>query len=150
MKSLILPFAAVALLAAGCQSSSESAARQDDEIARLTAARQGAEVDRICFASNINGWSPLGRDAVLLERGVNDWFKVELTGTCDPEWAFNTIALRSRPAGSSCLTRGDRITTDDQTVPGVCYVDRIYEWDETREPAPAVSPTPPAPSPTAG
>ncbi len=149
MKPLILT-AAAALLAAGCQSSVESAARQDDEIARQVAARQGAEVDRICFAQNINGWSPLGREAVLLERGVNDWYKVELTGTCDPEWAFTTIAVSTRPAGSSCLSRGDRIQTDDPTIPGVCYVQSIYEWDETKEPAAAAPATEPMPSPTAG
>jgi hypothetical protein len=149
MKPLYL-FVAVAAMLAGCQTSVESAARQDDEIARLVAARQGAEVDRICFTSNINGWSELGRDAILLERGVNDWFKVDLTGTCDPEWAFNTIAISSRPAGSSCLTRGDRIHTDDRDIPGVCYVQSIYEWDETKEPEPAAPVSAPAPSPTAG
>jgi hypothetical protein len=150
MKPQIFTVAAVALLASACQSSAESVAQREDEIARLVAARQGAEVDRICFTSSINGWSPLGRNALLLERGVNDWFKVDLTGTCDPEWAFNAIAISTRPAGSSCLTRGDRIHTDDRTIPGTCYVDKIYEWDETKEPAPAAPTSATTPSPTAG
>lgn len=130
-------FAAAATLAvAGCQTAAERETA-DAEMERLVAARQGAEVDRICFTNNINGWNALGRNAVLLEKGVNDWYKVELTGTCDPQWAFESIALVSRPGGASCLTRNDRLITDDVSVPGVCYVDRIFEWDETKDPAPA-------------
>lgn len=146
MRSVIFAAAAALLGAAACQTEQSQAARAaaDAETQALIAARQGAEVDRLCFTSNINGWNELSRSAILLERGVNDWYKVDLTGTCDPQWAFNAIGIVSRPAGSSCLTRGDRLVTDDQTVPGVCYVDRIYEWDETKEPA-AASATPPSP-----
>jgi hypothetical protein len=118
-----------ALGVAACQTEEERAA-SEAELQQLIAARQGAEVDRICFSQQINGWSPLGRDAVLIRKSVNDWYKLSLSGTCQPEWAFNTIAIRSRPTGSSCLTRGDRLTTDDRTVPGVCFIDAIHEWDE--------------------
>jgi hypothetical protein len=140
MRPVILIAAAFGL--AACQTAAERETA-DAETAALIAARQGAEVDRICFTGNINGWNELSRNAILLEEGVNDWYKVDLVGTCEPEWAFNTIAIASRPAGSSCLTRGDRITTDDRNVSGVCYIDRIYEWDETKDPAPVSAPAEP-------
>lgn len=147
MRSVLFAVA-VAVSAAACQATPEQQAARataDAETEALIALRQGAEIDRLCFTNNIRGWSELSRSAILLEEGVNDWYKIDLTGTCRPEWAFNAIGIVSRPAGSSCLSRGDRLITDDETVPGVCYVDRIYEWDETKELAPASS-TPPSPN----
>ncbi len=140
-------FVVAAVCAAACQATPEQQAARataDPETQALIAARQGAEVDRLCFTNTINGWSELSRSAILLEQGVNEWYKVDLTGTCQPEWAFNAIGIVSRPAGSSCLSKGDRLITDDDTIPGVCYVDRIYEWDETKEPAPSTPPSPDA------
>lgn len=94
----------------------------------------GEEVDRICFASTINGWrSVKGEDdVVLLERGVNDWYRVELTGGCN-ESLFRsalTIGIDSRPGGG-CVSRGDVIIVKD--TPGFtrrCMITRMYKWDE--------------------
>ena len=92
------------------------------------------EVDSICFASTINGWrSVKGEDdTVLLERGVNDWYKVKLSGGCN-ESLFRsalTIGIDSRPGGG-CVSRGDVIVVKD--TPGFtrrCMITRMYKWDE--------------------
>ena len=96
--------------------------------------RLGEETNRICFASTINGWrSVKGEDdVVLLERGVNDWYRVELSGGCDERILRSALAIGidSRPGGG-CVTRGDTIIVEDS--PGFsrrCMITRIYKWDE--------------------
>jgi hypothetical protein len=128
MKSALALIGA-ATLATACQTAGDRA-QVSAELEREIAARQGEEVDRVCFAGNINGWRPLGRDAVLIRQSVRDWYKLDLIGTCEPEWAFNTIAIESRPSGASCLTPGDALTTDDRTVAGRCFIDAIHVWNE--------------------
>ncbi len=125
---IFLTLAATAVALAGCQSAgNQTQTRQ--ELAAEIAAKQGPEVSEICFIRNIDGWRELGRKSLLLGRGVNDWFQVELTGTCDPQFAFDAITLESRPA-TSCLGRGDKINTPDSAVSGSCFISRIYEWNE--------------------
>lgn len=96
--------------------------------------RLGKEVNSICFQRNINGWRAVKGedDVVLLERGVNNWYRVELNGGCD-ERLFRfaiAIGIESRPGGG-CVSRGDVIIVEDG--PGFdrrCVVRRMYEWDE--------------------
>lgn len=119
-----------------CQTTEEYAAAEAREEARFAeeiAARQGERVDRICFTRSINGWREFGEDAVLLRKGVDDWYKLDLSGVCDPEWAINAIAVKTRPAGSSCVSRGDEIKTFDQPIDGTCFITAIYEWNEDAE-----------------
>ena len=96
--------------------------------------RLGEETNRICFASTINGWrSVKGEDdVVLLERGVNDWYRVELSGGCDEHLLRSAMAIGidSRPGGG-CVTRGDRIIVEDSpSFTRRCMITRIYKWDE--------------------
>ncbi len=94
----------------------------------------GEEVDRICFVSNINGWrSVKGEDdVVLLQRSVNDWYRVELTGGCRESILRSAIdiGIDTRPGGG-CITRGDVIIVKD--TPGFarrCMISHMYKWDE--------------------
>ncbi|MEO1137343.1 MAG: DUF6491 family protein [Pseudomonadota bacterium] len=96
--------------------------------------RLGERVDRICFQRNINSWRSVKDedDVVLLERSVNNWYRVELNGGCDERlFRFATaIGIDSRPGGG-CVTRGDTIIVEDG--PGFnrrCIITRIYEWNE--------------------
>ena len=96
--------------------------------------RIGKEVNSICFQSTINGWRAVKGedDVVLLERGVNNWYRVELLGACDYRLFRSAISIGidSRPGGG-CVTRGDRIIVEDG--PGFnrsCVITRMYEWDE--------------------
>ena len=95
--------------------------------------RIGEEVDRICFGRSINGWKTVDKedDVILLEKGVNNWFYVELLGACDYRVLRSAlhIGIDSRPAGG-CITRGDIIIVEDS--PGFdrrCSIRRMYRWD---------------------
>ena len=96
--------------------------------------RIGEEEKQICFAQTINGWKPLKGvdDVVLLQKGVNDWYYVELTGYC-PSRVFQTaeaIGIESKPAGG-CLTKGDVIIVQDTGgFPSRCFVTKISKWDD--------------------
>lgn len=119
-------FVAAALSAIGSAWAGEAPAKPDPRI--------GPEVDRICFARNINGWKALKGedDVVLLESGVNDWYRVETTGGCR-ESAFRfaeVIGLEQRPAGG-CVTRGDVIIVRDSgDFTRRCFISKINKWDD--------------------
>ncbi|WP_425408042.1 DUF6491 family protein [Hyphococcus sp.] len=96
--------------------------------------RIGEEVSSICFQNSINGWRAIEGedDVVLLERGVNNWYRVELAGACDSRLFRSalSIGIDSSPAGS-CVRRGDVIIVED--TPGFsrrCTITEINEWDE--------------------
>ncbi|GAB4518671.1 MAG: hypothetical protein Kow00133_03900 [Amphiplicatus sp.] len=125
-----------AFLAAGSVMDARAGEEEGEQEADAVEAdpRLGAEVDRICFGRNINGWKPAKGedDVVLLERGVNDWYRVELSGACDERlFRFaHAIGIESRPAGG-CVTRGDVIIVEDTgNFTRRCFIRRIYEWDD--------------------
>ena len=92
--------------------------------------RQGEEVNQICFNRNMDGWSPLegNNKAILVTDRKRDEYKLDLIGTCDPQWAMMRIATISR-GNSSCLSRGDKIVTDaDMNMQDSCTIMRIYKW----------------------
>lgn len=102
--------------------------------------RIGERVDRICFGRNIDGFKTVKGmdDAVLLEKGVNDWYLATLSGACSYrriKWAMG-VAIDQRPAGG-CVTTGDWLiftdsVTGDRSFPNTtrCVINAIYEWDE--------------------
>ncbi|MEZ5892880.1 MAG: DUF6491 family protein [Parvularculaceae bacterium] len=112
--------------------------KQEEDATADPDPRIGEEARQICFQSTISGWrSVKGVDnAVLLERGVNDWYYVELTGACR-ESLFRsaiTIGIDSRPGGG-CVSKGDTIIVRDS--PGFtqrCFIKKIYKWDEHAAP----------------
>lgn len=99
--------------------------------------RVGEEVSRICFGRDINNFETIEGedDAVLLEKSVNEWYKVTLIGACSYrqlKWAM-AVAFDDR---TGCVTRGDALIFT-QSVMGDfsfqdttrCIVDDIYRWD---------------------
>ncbi|PQA86512.1 DUF6491 family protein [Hyphococcus luteus] len=129
-----LPLIAAAGMAAAVMNAAAFAEHHEGDEAEAPDPRIGEEADRICFASTINGWrSVKGEDdVVLLQRGVNDWYRVELNGGCRESIFRSAIAIGidSRPGGG-CVTRGDVIIVKDS--PGFtrrCMISRIYKWDE--------------------
>lgn len=116
-------FAGLAALAvAACQT-------QTTETAEATPdARQGEEVRQVCFNQQIRNWQAHDRQSVIVVKGLRDEYKLDLVGTCDPRDAFTTIGLVSR-GGSSCLSPGDQLVTDDRTGAGPCSIRRIYKWN---------------------
>lgn len=102
--------------------------------------RRGEEVSQICFTRSIDNWRTIkgADDAVLLERGVNDWYYVDLIGACEEQRLrfAQSVAIVSRPAGG-CLTPGDTLIFSDSVFfndrpieRNRCTVRRIYAWDE--------------------
>ena len=96
MKPLQIPLliAATGLVAAAGFAGQESA----DAAPRAPA--------RDCFpARNVNGFTPVGRDAVDIRVGANRHYRLDLVGYCpDVDWSFR-IALRTR-GGSSWICQG--------------------------------------------
>lgn len=127
----------MALMLAAPASAEDEAGGDDSPDARPDArpdTRVGADVNNICFIRNIRNWREADGypDAVLLERTLNDWYLVELTGACrsqDFRFAL-TIGLDSRPAGG-CITRGDAILVrSGGGFVNRCLISDIKEWDE--------------------
>jgi hypothetical protein len=117
-----------ALMAAACQTQTEETADATPD------ARQGKEVSQVCFTQQIRSWKPLGREqAVIIEKGMNEHYKLDLIGTCRPDDAFMNIGLVSRFGGGSCLSRGDDLVTDARYNDGPCSIRRIYEWNDKAE-----------------
>lgn len=127
--------AAAAVIAAfgffGAARSSEPAADADP--------RLGEEVDRICFSRNITNFQTIDDedDAVLLERGVNDWYKTTLTGACNYNALrfAQSVAIDERPRGG-CIRRGDALVFSDSAFgdfrfPNAtrCIIVEIHRWD---------------------
>lgn len=99
--------------------------------------RIGEEVNRICFRPNINGWRTIDKldNAILLQRGVNDWYYFDLVGACDYRVLRSAIeiGIESRP-GPNCITRGDFIIVRDTPgLPRRCSVQGMYAWDDDAE-----------------
>jgi hypothetical protein len=131
MKYAEFVFAGLAsVVLAGAAAATE---RKDQEPA-VPDPRLGEEVSQICFARNINGWKEIKGDeeAVLLETGVNNWYRVEVAGTCryrDFRFA-QAIGIESRPGGG-CVTRGDVILVEGGgNFVHRCFITKINKWDE--------------------
>ena len=115
--------------------------------------RIGEEVNQICFARSINGFRTIdGVDnAVLLEKGVRDVYRVALSGLCNERrLSFaQSVAIVSRPSGG-CLTRGDTLVFSDSAFfedrpieRARCIVTGINAWNDKAgeaEAAPAGKP----------
>lgn len=126
------PLAALAMAAAPAVADSPDEDKAAD-------ARLGARVDRICFGRNINNFKAIEGedDAVLLEKGVNDWYKATLVGACnyrELRWA-EAVVIDQRPSGG-CVTPGDylvfsRSAFGDFSFPNTtrCAISEIYEWN---------------------
>ena len=123
---------------AGCtMSQAQKDAYEKERVQRTAeiAARQGPPVNRVCPRRS-DGWKPFGNGAFLLEAD-GQWYRVELTGTCDPEGAFAGIATRGGP--SSCLHRGDAILTSRPRDRERCTITAIYSWNAA-DPTPETKP----------
>jgi len=118
-----------ALFIAACSTPAQEIAKIDP--------RQGEEVRNVCFNSQIRNWRALDNRSVIIEKGFKDEYRLELTGTCQPEDAFTSIGLVSRVGGGSCLESGDRLVTDARYNDGTCSIRRIYKWNKDADVAQA-------------
>lgn len=110
--------------------------------------RLGEEVRQICFSRNISSFRTIDDedDAVLLERGVNDWYKATLAGACNYNRLrfAQSVAIDDRPRGG-CITRGDALVFSDSafgdfSFPNAtrCIIVEIHRWNpKAKAPPPA-------------
>lgn len=128
-----------AVSACATDTSPEAVAEREQERAAQVFAndvRRGEEVDRVCFASSIDGFGETTRRAVVIREG-GDRYLVETFGGCfDLDWA-QSLAIDSF---SSCLTKGDRIFASDSAfgfdksdIRQSCTIKAIYDWDPDAE-----------------
>lgn len=118
----ILAACAATILIAACSTSAVETAKTPDP-------RQGEQVNNICFSSQIRNWRENDRTSVIVEKGLNDEYKLDLIGTCDPDDAFFSIGLVSRFSGGSCIETGDELVTDSR-YGGKCTIRNIYKWNK--------------------
>lgn len=130
---------APALLLAGCES------LPGKPVPRGIAAyegdvRLGERVDRICFASSIDGFSANKDRTVVLRDGRKEYL-VEVYGAC-PELDFaQSIGIEAR---TGCLTRSDALIVSSSLIgqtgatgPNRCLIKEMYTWDSRATEPPA-------------
>ena len=123
MKNLILGVSLTLLLASCATTEQLDKPKEIDP-------RQGEVVSRVCFTGNMDGWSTIENDskALIVYGRRHEPFKLQLIGTCDPEWAMMRIATIQR-GGSNCLSRGDKVVTDaDMNIHDSCTITKIFKW----------------------
>lgn len=119
LSSIILSTAILTL--AACSSSGPSA------VQRGTA---GEEVSSLCFARQVDSWQPLSRDSILLKKGVNDYYRVQLAGVCDPQRAGLRLVTQAR--SGICLGSGDQIDFEGDFATS-CTITQINAWTPAPE-----------------
>ena len=95
--------------------------------------RIGEEVRQVCFTRSIDSWNDVDNDrnAVIIKMNNRDYYKLKLSGGCDPQWAMSRLAVITR-VGSNCYSRGDRVKTDADPFRGVataCIITGINKWN---------------------
>lgn len=114
---------------------SACAVNPDDAQPKKVDPRQGEEVNQVCFNRTMDSWSPIeGQNkALIVFDRRKEQYKLDLIGTCDPEFAMMRIATVSR-GSSSCLSRGDKVITDaDMDRHDSCTIMGIYKWHPEKE-----------------
>ena len=136
---LSLSLAVACLALAGCASQAggepkpKGVAKYEDD------PRLGKQVDKICFAANIDSFGNTTRDTLTVREG-RDHYLIEIFGSCLPLDRAMTVAIDT---STSCLRKGDHIIVSD-SLPGSssgaafstqrCLVNAMYEWDPKAKP----------------
>ena len=139
MKPGRLIFAAMFLSLSACASAltPEEKAQQLSESLYADDPRRGEEVNKLCFASSIDGFSQTTKRAVVVSEGLRDYLVTTRFRCNDLDHALS-LGVKSF---SACLRPGDKLIGSDSafglnsTGPGpqTCLVDKIYEWDADAE-----------------
>ncbi len=135
-------FAAMLLTVTACATATSPEAIEAREQAKAEAVfagdpRRGEEVNRLCFASQIDSFGETTKRAVVVREGRNYFLVETYPGCFDLDWA-QSLAFDST---SSCLSRGDRVFAFDNLFarsdnighPQSCRIKSIYEWDRDAE-----------------
>lgn len=122
----LLPLLLLALAAAGCATGT---AQRDAERLALYRAHAGAPVDSIRYFGRLDGWTPLGDDALALWTRPNEAWLVELQGGCpDLPYAYGITVSQQL---SRIHARFDRIhvVAPSPTMRIPCFIREIRPLD---------------------
>lgn len=138
MLSHRIAFAAMLFVVSACATATtpeQLEAREKDRAAEVFAGdpRRGEQVDKVCFASQIDSFGLTTKRAVVIREGGDRYLVETFPGCFDLDWA-QSLAIDSF---TSCLSKGDRIFAFDSVFPHdrqtrfqqSCRVKAIYEWD---------------------
>ncbi len=125
------------LTAAGCATSATSeAGRADLAASGEPDPRRGEQVDRICFARNIDSFRETTRNSVVVRESLNDYYLIETFGACFNLDFAQSIGFDTRIG--SCVRDTDRLIVSDSAF-GLhrsgglgtqsCQIRAIYRWD---------------------
>ncbi len=133
MRNMMITVLAAAALTACATPAGETRVRGIEKYADDP--RLGEETNRICFASNIDGFSMNERETVLLHEG-RDRYLVEVTAGCMDLDHATAIGIDS---SSNCVTNGDSIIVSQALggtfAPQRCMIRKIHLWDPKAEKA---------------
>lgn len=131
---LSLTLAAACLALAGCTTAASSEPKPKGAAKFADDPRLGEQVDKICFASNIDSFGDTTRDTFTVREG-RDHYLIQVFGSCTPLEHAMTVRMA---ASTGCLRNGDHVIVSD-TLTGhggdrpfstqSCLVDKIYKWD---------------------
>ena len=89
------------------------------------AARKGGE--QCFFARNMTSFAPVGREKLNIRVGVNDYYQIDLLGTCqDLDWS-QRIGLQSRGSDWICSGLDVTIIVPSQIGPQRCNASSIHK-----------------------
>lgn len=147
MRTEYVVIAGLAVFLSACSSSltPEQQAQNLSESLYADDHRRGEEVSRLCFASNIDGFSQATNRAVVVREGAKDYLITTSHRCTDLDHALS-LQVNSH---SSCLRRGDKLIGRDNVFghdglgsqPFPCFVGKIYEWNAEAEAETTEAPT---------
>ncbi|MEL7113241.1 MAG: DUF6491 family protein [Pseudomonadota bacterium] len=138
MLSHRIAFAAMLFVVSACATATtpeQLEAREKDRAAEVFAddPRRGEQVDKVCFARQIDSFGLTTKRAVVIREGGDRYLVETFAGCFDLDWA-QSLAIDSF---TSCLSKGDRIFAFDtpfgpdrhDRFQQSCRVKAIYKWD---------------------
>lgn len=134
MNKLFLVGLTAALALAACESTGADTTTSKSAMAEEPDPRRGEKVDRICFASSIDGFGETTRDTIVVSTSPSKKYQIETYSCQNLDWA-QAIAPLTR--GGGCLSRGDRLFVSDSVFPDrrdrfgtdSCTIKAIYTWN---------------------
>lgn len=125
MKCVLLAITiALASLTAGC--ASDAGLREADRLALYTA-HAGAPVPSFRYFGSLNGWTPLGEDAVALWTRPNQAYLVSFKGRC-PDLDFaSAISVSSQ--FNTVYTNFDKVVALNSGTTFPCHIGEIRPLD---------------------
>ncbi|MCB1669632.1 MAG: DUF6491 family protein [Gammaproteobacteria bacterium] len=119
------PILSISLILALIPFLTACAGSQDRREQAIALGEPGRSVQSICFVRQIESWQPLSEEAIVIERAINDYYRLNLIGACEPDLAFNTLQFESR--SGICLNPGDEIEFPGSFSPS-CTISSIDTW----------------------